>query len=303
MKKKTISLECLIRSPDVVDLLEDYDNDYFYYLNGHKLDLAKSLKVRNHSPSGFRHGYAGSGPAQLALSICLELYSLPVAKAVYQYFKQEYIASLPLNEEFKEALVVPLDPITYWKIPQEAIHWEEPQELEVISEEERAEEEVLKREKQDWQERLDCAYEEVLHLRGDQEFRFSTRPGGAEDSFCYIRLFDPTEKDKKVTVVATDPGDEVDSGMSITNAAEMVAQQVCETFSIPIEKLRWIERYVDKPSVRAYKDGRDSIKERWDEVNFGIRDGVGGTRLFNPDWHPLKAATIKELKRRSEIQK
>lgn len=39
-----------------------------------ELKPEKSLKVRNHSPSGFNWGYAGSGPAQLALAILLDLF-------------------------------------------------------------------------------------------------------------------------------------------------------------------------------------------------------------------------------------
>lgn len=38
---------------------------------GEPLAPARSLAVRNHSPDGFSWGYAGSGPAQLALAILL----------------------------------------------------------------------------------------------------------------------------------------------------------------------------------------------------------------------------------------
>lgn len=39
---------------------------------GHALNPARSLKVWNHSPTGFEWGYGGSGPAQLALAILLD---------------------------------------------------------------------------------------------------------------------------------------------------------------------------------------------------------------------------------------
>ena len=39
---------------------------------GKTLDLAASLKIVNHSPTGFCWGYAGSGPAQLSLAILLD---------------------------------------------------------------------------------------------------------------------------------------------------------------------------------------------------------------------------------------
>ena len=57
----------------------------------------KSLKVRNHSPSGFNWGYGGSGPAQLALAILLDLYperGAEWAERYHQDFKFKIIAGL-----------------------------------------------------------------------------------------------------------------------------------------------------------------------------------------------------------------
>lgn len=65
-----------------------------YHLNAMVLNPSKSLKVRNHSPTGFSHGYGGSGPAQLALAILLELLSKKEALARYQQFKWDIIAGL-----------------------------------------------------------------------------------------------------------------------------------------------------------------------------------------------------------------
>lgn len=67
------------------------------WLNGKKLSPAKSLARRNHSPDGFNWGYAGSGPAQLALAICIEL---DLDK--YQNFKFDHIATLPQSDFEKE---------------------------------------------------------------------------------------------------------------------------------------------------------------------------------------------------------
>lgn len=72
------------------------------WLNGKPLSPARSLAVCNHSPDGFNWGYGGSGPAQLALAICLEL----GIENSYQAFKWEIIAALPrtnfdLQLEFK----------------------------------------------------------------------------------------------------------------------------------------------------------------------------------------------------------
>ena len=57
-----------------------------------------SLTYRNHSPDGFNWGYGGSGPAQLALAITLEL----TGKAEgYQQFKWDVIAGLPQGKDFE----------------------------------------------------------------------------------------------------------------------------------------------------------------------------------------------------------
>jgi len=69
------------------------------FLNDKELSPEKSQAVRNHSPDGFAWGYGGSGPAQLALAICLEI----GYKGHYQNFKWEIISKLPqsnFNIEF-----------------------------------------------------------------------------------------------------------------------------------------------------------------------------------------------------------
>jgi len=65
------------------------------WLDGKELAPGKSQKVYNHSPDGFNWGYGGSGPAQLALAICIELKT----KEHYQTFKWRVIAKLP-QEDF-----------------------------------------------------------------------------------------------------------------------------------------------------------------------------------------------------------
>lgn len=61
--------------------------------NGVLIAPDRSLKLRNHSPTGFEYGYGGSGPAQLALAILLN--ALPSEEAAldhYQEFKRDYVA-------------------------------------------------------------------------------------------------------------------------------------------------------------------------------------------------------------------
>lgn len=73
------------------------------WLNGKKLSPRASQKIRNHSPDGFMWGYGGSGPAQLALAICIELFGKDVAQRIYQDFKYKMIGPLP-QTDFDENL-------------------------------------------------------------------------------------------------------------------------------------------------------------------------------------------------------
>lgn len=68
------------------------------WLEGKELQPEESQKVFNHSPDGFNWGYGGSGPAQLALAICLT--HLPKEEAIrrYQEFKWNVITKLPQSD-------------------------------------------------------------------------------------------------------------------------------------------------------------------------------------------------------------
>lgn len=74
---------------------------------GRELLPARSQRFHNHSPDGFAWGYGGSGPAQLALALCLRIFeykrapndwvSLPFD---YQQFKWDIIAKLNIDDDF-----------------------------------------------------------------------------------------------------------------------------------------------------------------------------------------------------------
>lgn len=81
------------------------------WLDNKQLDPKPSQKLKNHSPDGFMWGYGGSGPAQLALAICLRIIRLRhtmlaqnqidhAALRLYQDFKFMVIAQLPMDEDF-----------------------------------------------------------------------------------------------------------------------------------------------------------------------------------------------------------
>jgi hypothetical protein len=60
--------------------------------------LPLHLEVRNHSPSGFEWGYMGSGPAQLALAMCVELVGRERAERVYQLVKDRLVAPIQADK-------------------------------------------------------------------------------------------------------------------------------------------------------------------------------------------------------------
>jgi hypothetical protein len=61
--------------------------------DGQELSPKASQKLINHSPDGFNWSYGGSGPAQLALALLLDVTGDPeVAKQHYQNFKWRFVA-------------------------------------------------------------------------------------------------------------------------------------------------------------------------------------------------------------------
>lgn len=64
------------------------------FVDGKQLLPDASQKVYNHSPDGFNWGYGGSGPAQLALALCLLVFDKETALRSYQTFKWKVIARL-----------------------------------------------------------------------------------------------------------------------------------------------------------------------------------------------------------------
>jgi hypothetical protein len=64
-----------------------------------QLTPERSLELANHSPSGFSWGYAGSGPAQLALALLLDYTdNEDVALEEYMAFKTEVVSQLECTE-------------------------------------------------------------------------------------------------------------------------------------------------------------------------------------------------------------
>ena len=71
-------------------------------VGGELLRLGPSLRLRNHSPTGFSWGYYGSGPAQLALALLLHAgMATDDALECYQEFKTHVIAQISVGTDFE----------------------------------------------------------------------------------------------------------------------------------------------------------------------------------------------------------
>ena len=60
--------------------------------------LDPRFDLRNHSPNGFEWGYAGSGPAQLALALAATRLPEPEGLAVYQSVKRALVLHFGLDQ-------------------------------------------------------------------------------------------------------------------------------------------------------------------------------------------------------------
>ena len=83
----------------------------------------RSQAIKNHSPDGFNWGYSGSGPAQLALALLLEVTDdEATALAHYHDFERQVIAAISSQETNWE---MPEEKIIAWLEAQQSHHMEE----------------------------------------------------------------------------------------------------------------------------------------------------------------------------------
>jgi hypothetical protein len=87
---------------------------------GRPITPARSLRVWSHSPTGFEWGYSGSGPAQLALALMLDVLvdDDDLAQRCYQWVKWHTVAT------FRDAWTITagelLDLVERWRAEVEA---------------------------------------------------------------------------------------------------------------------------------------------------------------------------------------
>jgi hypothetical protein len=78
------------------------------FIDGLPLSPKTSQEIQNHSPEGFNWGYAGSGPAQLALALLLYFADRETALQLYQEFKTEIV------QELDDFFRLPKDEVREW---------------------------------------------------------------------------------------------------------------------------------------------------------------------------------------------
>jgi len=69
--------------------------------------LLRRNDIVNHSPDGFEWGYGGSGPAQLALAILMEVTDdKKTTLKYYQTFKRRFVEIMPSEWSLSESVIL-----------------------------------------------------------------------------------------------------------------------------------------------------------------------------------------------------
>lgn len=89
---------------DVTYYVGQVDRTVLRVSDGTSTPLDPRLDIANHSPDGFNWGYAGSGPAQLALALLADAVGDEIALRCYHDLKTDVIAYLETG--------------THWVLPQ-----------------------------------------------------------------------------------------------------------------------------------------------------------------------------------------
>ena len=91
---KTPPATPLPRCPGIIRGTRHSDHHATVTIDGRPIDWKASLALCNHSPTGIEWGYLGSGPAQLALALLLQIADEATALRFYQHFKDGVIARI-----------------------------------------------------------------------------------------------------------------------------------------------------------------------------------------------------------------
>lgn len=116
----------------------------------------------------------------------------------------------------------------------------------------------------------------------------TTQLTSTDSAVCHLRILqDKTTSIVIATELATNPG------MSITNAAEVLASKIIQQFRLDAKTTRFIEHY----GQESYdsEEGRKRA-DTFDEVTFSWK----GTVATQPKWKPADAQEMKNLLKNSK---
>jgi hypothetical protein len=115
--------------------------------------------------------------------------------------------------------------------------------------------------------------------------RFEYRDPNGRPSFCHIEAI--VLQNERVAVITSESAD--NPGMSITNAAELVAAAVCNQLRIDPDKLVLIEHY-DSTSYRS-----TARPDSFDLVTFNVIAGNSDPVFQHPAWRPMQPSDWHDL--------
>ncbi|MVM42266.1 hypothetical protein GO730_38870 [Spirosoma sp. HMF3257] len=77
---------------------------------------------------------------------------------------------------------------------------------------------------------------------------------------------------------------ETGKGMSVTNAAEVIATEIVNRYGLDPDRMLFIEHYSDEQRTKPYGESYDLVTFTWD-----------GLRAHNPEWRHLPLAEFNEI--------
>lgn len=86
--------------------------------------LNARFDLDNHSPNGFEWGYAGSGPAQLALAILADAIGAPMGKkppSGFEHDSNKRLMAVRLHQDFKRQFIAGLARNLRWTITEKTV--------------------------------------------------------------------------------------------------------------------------------------------------------------------------------------
>ena len=119
-------------------------------------------------------------------------------------------------------------------------------------------------------------------------------------SRCRVRLFLPPNEARESGYIVILTDDASACGTSITNAAEQLAAILCGRYSIPEDRVTWIEHYDYRHWPQGYDGG--GHEQLFARVTFSIPTAVGersdyihGTSLGRPNWTHIDRDSVEIL--------